>query len=155
MSALGRRPCALCRTRATPVVNVPSIQVEHTAQQFIPPQCSPSRSVARRTVVWQLARAAVVAQSGHSSISSSATAREAILRQSPTKRKREIKERSCSARGAWRAQLNCGGAGAFCLQLVLCDGAWAKRSNKYIFLPAMGEKRTAYWYCRRRCAAIR
>lgn len=51
MKVLEFGPCALCRTRATPVVNVPSIQVEFAAQQFTPPPCSPSRSVARRTVV--------------------------------------------------------------------------------------------------------
>jgi hypothetical protein len=47
------------------VVAVPPIQVEHAAQQyeiFVPPPCSPSRSVARRTVVQQLARAAEVAK---------------------------------------------------------------------------------------------
>jgi hypothetical protein len=60
---------------------------------------------------YQFTHAAVVAQSGHSPNSSFATALEATLRQSPTKRKRAIKERPCSGRGAGRVQLDCSGSG--------------------------------------------
>jgi hypothetical protein len=45
--ALGRFPCALCRTKR-PYCEVASFQVENAAQQFIPPPCSPSRSAPRR-----------------------------------------------------------------------------------------------------------